>query len=58
MAHGVDISTVALAWSIAQNGVAFSSVGVENISELEALMYAAELRVTVEQLRSLDRASA
>jgi aryl-alcohol dehydrogenase-like predicted oxidoreductase len=58
MAHGVDISTVALAWSIAQKGVAFSSVGVENISELEALMYAAELRVTVEQLRSLDRASA
>jgi aryl-alcohol dehydrogenase-like predicted oxidoreductase len=57
MAHGVDISTIALAWSLAQPTVAATCVGVENLRELEALMYAPSLHLTVEQLRVLDRAS-
>ena len=57
MSHGVDISTVALAWSLAQPAVAVASVGVENLSELEALMYAPSMHLTVEQLKLLDRVS-
>ena len=57
MAHGVDISTVALAWCLAQPAVAVASVGVENLSELEALMYAPSMHLTVEQLKLLDKAS-
>ncbi len=57
MSHGVDIATVALAWSLGQPSVAASSVGVESISELEALMYAAELHLTGEQRKLLEKAS-
>lgn len=57
MEHGVDISTVALAWSLAQPGVGVSTVGVDNLRELEALMYAATIHLTSEQLRRLDRSS-
>lgn len=58
MAHGVDVSTIALAWSLAQPSVGSASVGVENLRELEALIYAASLHLTAEQLRTLTRASA
>lgn len=57
MEHGVDISTVALAWSLAQPCVGASTVGVDNLRELEALMYAATLHLTTTQLRKLDKAS-
>jgi aryl-alcohol dehydrogenase-like predicted oxidoreductase len=57
MQHGVDISTVAVAWSLAQNGVGATTIGVDNLRELEALMYAATIHLTGEQLRKLDRAS-
>jgi aryl-alcohol dehydrogenase-like predicted oxidoreductase len=57
MSHGVDIAAVAAAWSLGQPSVAAASVGVESLSELDAIMYAAELHLTVEQRKVLDKAS-
>lgn len=58
MEHGVDVSTVAVAWSLAQPNVGASTIGVDNLRELEALMYAATIHLTSEQMRKLERASA
>lgn len=58
MSHGVDISTVALAWVLGRPGVGIPSVGVESLRELEALMHAPEVQLNRHQLAELDKASA
>ena len=58
MTHGVDISTVALAWVLGRPGVGIPSVGVESLRELEALMHAPEVQLSRHQIAELDKASA
>lgn len=58
MTHGVDVSTVALAWVLGRPGVGIPSVGVESLRELEALMHAPEVQLSRHQLAELDKASA
>lgn len=55
MAHGVDLSAVALAWSLSQDSVGAATVGVESLSELDALMFAVQLHLTAQQRQLLDR---
>ena len=57
MAHGVEISAVALAWVLAQPGVGVASLGPESMRELEALMHAPLMTLTSGQLAELDHAS-
>jgi aryl-alcohol dehydrogenase-like predicted oxidoreductase len=58
MTHGVDISTVALAWVLGRPGVGIPSVGVESLRELEALMHAPEVQLSRHHIAELDKASA
>lgn len=58
MSHGVDISTIALAWVLGRPGVGIASIGVETQSELEALMHAPLVKLSRTQRAELDRVSA
>ena len=57
MAHGVDISAIAVAWVLAQPGMSVASIGPESMRELEALMNAPHIVLAPEQLSELSRAS-
>lgn len=58
MAHGVDISTIAVSWVLDRPGVGSVTVGPETIADLEALMHAPSIRLTRQQQADLDRVSA
>lgn len=58
MAHGVEISTIALAWVLAQPGVGVAALGAESLRELEALMHAPLISLSNSQLLELQTASA
>jgi aryl-alcohol dehydrogenase-like predicted oxidoreductase len=51
---GIEPTHLALAWLLAQPGVASAIVGPEDIGELEAIMPGLELNLTGEQLAALD----
>ena len=57
MAHGVDISAIALAWILAQPGIGIPAIGPESMSELEALMHAPMVSLTRAQHLELNKAS-
>lgn len=57
MAHGVEISAIALAWVLAQPGVGIPAIGPESMGELEVLMHAPMLALTRAQLLELNKAS-
>jgi len=57
ISHGVDISTVALAWLLDRPQVAATAVGCDSISDLEALMHAPTLHLTSAQIAALTKAS-
>ncbi len=58
MAHGVEISAIALAWVLAQPGVGVAALGAESMRELESLMHAPLIVLTPSQLVELQSASA
>jgi aryl-alcohol dehydrogenase-like predicted oxidoreductase len=57
VAHGVEISAIAVAWVLAQPGISVASIGPESIRELEALISAPLILLTPGQLSLLNRAS-
>ena len=57
MTHGVDISTIALAWVLGRPAVGVPTAGVESLRELEALMHAPQVVLTRHQIAELDRVS-
>lgn len=57
ISHGVDVSTVALAWVLGRENVAAAAVGADSLSDLASLMHAPALHLTAGQIRSLTRAS-
>ena len=57
MTHGVDISTIALAWVLGRPAVGIPTAGVESLRELEALMHAPQVVLTRQQIAELDRVS-
>jgi aryl-alcohol dehydrogenase-like predicted oxidoreductase len=57
MAHGVEISAVALAWVLAQPGVGIPAIGPESMRELESLMHAPLVALTEAQHAELSKAS-
>lgn len=58
MAHGVEASTVAVAWVLQRPGVGAVTIGPELLTDLEALMHAPSIRLTRQQVSDLDRISA
>lgn len=57
MVHGVEASTVAVAWVLQRPGVGAVTIGPESVNELEALMDAPNIRLTRSQREELDRVS-
>ena len=57
MSHGVDLSTVALAWVLGRPGVSAATVDAASVSELEALIHAASVHLTGPQDRALTDVS-
>lgn len=57
-AHHVEPATVALAWLTAQPTVAAPIASARTVEQLPALLAAAELRLTADELKTLDVASA
>ncbi|MFJ1753895.1 aldo/keto reductase [Kitasatospora sp. NPDC088134] len=57
-AHGVEPATVALAWLAAQPTVAAPLASARTVEQLPPLLAAAALRLTEEELKALDAASA
>lgn len=58
MAHGVEASTVAVAWALQRPSVGAVTIGPESVTELDALMHAPSIRLTRQQIADLDRVSA
>lgn len=58
MAHGVEASTVAVAWVLQRPGIGPVTIGPESVTDLEALMHAPSIRLTRQQIGDLDRVSA
>ncbi len=56
--HGVGVSQVALRWLLDQRAVCSCIFGARSLEQLEENLGAADLRLTPEQLRSLEEASA
>jgi aryl-alcohol dehydrogenase (NADP+) len=56
-AHGTEIATVALAWLQAQPDVVAPIASARNTEQLPALLAAAELTLTEDELRTLDEVS-
>jgi aryl-alcohol dehydrogenase-like predicted oxidoreductase len=57
MHHGVEISSVALAWVLARPGVSVCAVGAETISDLDALMHTPHLVLSRAETAELDKVS-
>lgn len=57
MAHGVEASTVAVAWVLQRPSMGPVTIGPESVAELEALMHAPSIRLTRQQIADLDRVS-
>jgi aryl-alcohol dehydrogenase-like predicted oxidoreductase len=49
---------VALAWTLARNGVASTLIGASKVSQLESNIAASDVRLSDDQLKRLDTASA
>ena len=52
------MAQVALAWALARGGVASTLIGASKVSQLESNSAATDLRLTGDQMRRLDEASA
>ena len=52
------MAQIALAWTLAQPGVASTLVGASRVSQLESNLAATDLALSEEQLKLLDEASA
>ena len=57
-AHGVSVARVALAWLLAKKGVMSVIVGAKTVEQLNDNLAASDLRLTVEEMEALDKASA
>lgn len=57
LSHGVDAATISVAWSLMQSSVASAVLGADTVSDVDALMYGAEVHLTAAQLTELNRAS-
>jgi aryl-alcohol dehydrogenase-like predicted oxidoreductase len=57
MSHGVDLSTVALAWALGRPGVTAATIDAATVTELEALMHATSVHLTGPQERALTDVS-
>ena len=57
-AHGASVARVALAWLLAKKGVMSVIVGAKTVEQLNDNLAASDLRLTAEELETLDKASA
>jgi len=57
-AHGVPAASIALAWLLTKPGVVAPVASAEELSHVDAMMGAADIRLSRAQLAELDRASA
>jgi aryl-alcohol dehydrogenase-like predicted oxidoreductase len=55
--HGATPARVALAWLLAQPGVAAPIIGANSVEQLRDCLGAAEIRLSLEELQRLDAAS-
>ncbi len=56
--RGVSMAQVALAWVLAQPGIASAIVGASSLEQLDDNLAAADLELTSEELATLDAATA
>lgn len=57
LSHGVVVSTIATAWVLSRPGVGIPAVGVDSLSDLEALMHAPFVELSRHELAELEKAS-
>ncbi len=57
-AHGVSVARVALAWLLARKGVMSVIIGAKTVEQLNDNLAASELRLSAEEMASLDQVSA
>jgi aryl-alcohol dehydrogenase-like predicted oxidoreductase len=57
-AHGVSVARVALAWLLSRKGVMSVIVGAKTVEQLDDNLAAGDLKLTAEELATLDQASA
>jgi len=57
-AHGVSVARVALAWLLARNGVMSVIIGAKTIEQLDDNLAAADLKLSADEMATLDAVSA
>lgn len=56
--HGAESAEIALAWLMARPGVTAPIAGATNLTQLQSLMKAADIRLNAQEIALLDAASA